>query len=111
MDIPNIYLTLYAHKNNLLDRITGLKYFNVYGPGEFHKSDMRSVVLKGYEQIKSTSKLTLYLNPIKPSTKMENKKGIFSMLKMPPKSQFIFYTIPVLGFLMWEGELQNHGWI
>jgi ADP-L-glycero-D-manno-heptose 6-epimerase len=61
---------LYAHKNNLLDRITGLKYFNVYGPGEFHKSDMRSVVLKGYEQIKSTGKLTLFK-----SYKAEYKDG------------------------------------
>ncbi|NBU96731.1 MAG: ADP-glyceromanno-heptose 6-epimerase [Spirochaetia bacterium] len=51
---------LYAHKNKLLDRITGLKYFNVYGPGEFHKGDMRSLVLKGYEQIKSVGKLTLF---------------------------------------------------
>ncbi len=51
---------LYAHKNKFLDKITGLKYFNVYGPGEFHKGDMRSVVLKGYEQIKSTGKLTLF---------------------------------------------------
>ncbi|MCB1140821.1 MAG: ADP-glyceromanno-heptose 6-epimerase [Leptospiraceae bacterium] len=51
---------LYAHRFNLLDKITGLKYFNVYGFGEAHKGDMRSVVLKGYEQIRDTSGLKLF---------------------------------------------------
>lgn len=32
--------------------IVGLKYFNVYGPYEDHKGDMRSVVEKSYEQIR-----------------------------------------------------------
>ncbi len=43
-----------------LDRIVGLKYFNVYGPNEYHKGDMRSMVLKGYEQIKQTGRLRLF---------------------------------------------------
>ncbi len=34
--------------------IVGLKYFNVYGPYEDHKGDMRSVVSKSYEQIRQT---------------------------------------------------------
>lgn len=51
---------VYALKNNLLSQITGLKYFNVFGFGEFHKGDMRSVVIKGYEQIVQTGKLQLF---------------------------------------------------
>ncbi len=51
---------MYAFSNKLLDKITGLKYFNIFGYGEFHKGDMRSVVLKGYEQVKATSKLKLF---------------------------------------------------
>lgn len=51
---------LYAAKKGFLDRITGLKYFNVFGFGEFHKGDMRSIVLKGYEQIKKQGKLSLF---------------------------------------------------
>ena len=42
---------LWALKNGLFDRIAGLKYFNVYGPGEDHKADMRSVINKAYAQI------------------------------------------------------------
>jgi ADP-L-glycero-D-manno-heptose 6-epimerase len=42
---------LYAQRNGMFDRIAGLKYFNVYGPNEAHKGDMRSVVAKAYDQI------------------------------------------------------------
>ena len=42
---------LWALRRGLLDRIVGLKFFNVYGPGEDHKGEMRSVVHKAYGQI------------------------------------------------------------
>jgi ADP-L-glycero-D-manno-heptose 6-epimerase len=50
----------WALKNGLLDQIAGLKYFNVYGPWEHHKGDMRSVVYKAYEQIQETGKVKLF---------------------------------------------------
>jgi ADP-L-glycero-D-manno-heptose 6-epimerase len=31
---------------------TGLKFFNVYGPNEYHKGRMASMVFHGYHQIK-----------------------------------------------------------
>lgn len=51
---------LHARQKGMSDKITGLKFFNVFGFGEAHKADMRSVVLKGYEQIKSTGALSLF---------------------------------------------------
>jgi len=42
---------IYAYKNNLLKDIAGIKFFNVYGPNEFHKADMRSIVHKAFGQI------------------------------------------------------------
>jgi ADP-L-glycero-D-manno-heptose 6-epimerase len=51
---------LYAERYKFLNKITGLKYFNVFGYGEAHKKDMRSVVIKGYEEIKKTSQLSLF---------------------------------------------------
>ncbi len=50
----------WAMRRGLLDRIVGLKYFNVYGPNEYHKGDMSSVVLKAFEQIQSTGKMRLF---------------------------------------------------
>ena len=51
---------LYAHRNNLFDKIVGLKYFNVFGPNENHKGDMRSLVNKAFAQIQETGKLQLF---------------------------------------------------
>jgi len=40
--------------------IVGLKYFNVFGPYEDHKGDMRSVVSKSYEQIRKAGEVKLF---------------------------------------------------
>lgn len=51
---------LWARKYKLFDRIVGLKYFNVFGPYEDHKGDMRSMVAKSYEQIQKTGRVELF---------------------------------------------------
>ena len=50
----------YAERAGFLQRITGLKYFNVFGPNEYHKGDMRSVVHKAYGQIQESGKASLF---------------------------------------------------
>jgi ADP-L-glycero-D-manno-heptose 6-epimerase len=51
---------LFAHDQGLLSKIVGLKYFNVFGPNEYHKGDMRSLVCKAYDQIVSTGRIRLF---------------------------------------------------
>lgn len=51
---------LWVKRNGLLDKVVGLKYFNVYGPNEYHKGDMRSVVHKAFEQVRDTGKVKLF---------------------------------------------------
>jgi ADP-L-glycero-D-manno-heptose 6-epimerase len=51
---------LLARQNGWLAHIVGLKYFNVYGPNEEHKGEMRSVVSKAYQQISQTAEMTLF---------------------------------------------------
>lgn len=51
---------LWALRNGVLGKIAGLKYFNVYGPGEDHKGDMRSVIHKAYGQIRETGAVKLF---------------------------------------------------
>ncbi len=51
---------LWALRKGLLDRIAGIKYFNVYGPYEDHKGDMRSVIYKAYHQILETGRVELF---------------------------------------------------
>ncbi len=50
----------YALRAGWADKVVGLKYFNVFGPNEDHKGDMRSVVHKAFNQIRSTGKLELF---------------------------------------------------
>lgn len=38
----------------------GLKFFNVYGPNEYHKERMASVILHAFRQISSTSAMKLF---------------------------------------------------
>jgi ADP-L-glycero-D-manno-heptose 6-epimerase len=51
---------LWAIRAGLLKRIVGLKYFNVFGPNEYHKGDMRSFVVKAFEQINAAGKVGLF---------------------------------------------------
>lgn len=47
-------------KNGHEKRLIGYRFFNVYGPNEYHKGGMRSLAQKGYEQIRDTGKLKLF---------------------------------------------------
>ncbi|WP_159468093.1 ADP-glyceromanno-heptose 6-epimerase [Dyadobacter sp. 3J3] len=38
----------------------GLKFFNVYGPNEYHKGRMASVIFHAFNQIKATDKMKLF---------------------------------------------------
>ncbi len=51
---------LYAQQNGWLSQIVGVKYFNVFGPNEDHKADMRSLVNKAYQQILATGRVQLF---------------------------------------------------
>lgn len=51
---------LWAQKNGYLDALASLKFFNVYGPNEQHKGDMRSVVNKAFHQISESGKMRLF---------------------------------------------------
>jgi ADP-L-glycero-D-manno-heptose 6-epimerase len=54
------WMDLHAWKEGWFDRIVGLKYFNVFGPNEHHKGDMRSVVCKSYAEVLRTGVIQLF---------------------------------------------------
>jgi ADP-L-glycero-D-manno-heptose 6-epimerase len=43
-----------------LDKVVGIKYFNVYGPNEYHKGDMKSMVAKAFDQIRDEGRVKLF---------------------------------------------------
>ncbi len=51
---------LWAQRTGLLKKIAGLKYFNVFGPNEYHKGDMRSFAFKAFEQLNAKGRVRLF---------------------------------------------------
>lgn len=51
---------LKARRENWLNRMAGLKFFNVYGPNEYFKGDMASVVFKAFNQIREGGQVKLF---------------------------------------------------
>lgn len=51
---------LWCIRNNYLDKVVNLKFFNVYGPNEYHKDNMRSVANKAFEAITEKGCLQLF---------------------------------------------------
>ena len=71
---------IWVLQNRLSDKVVGFKFFNVYGPNEYHKQDMRSMVNKGYYQVKETGKLKLFKS-YKPEYKDGGQKRDFIYIK------------------------------
>lgn len=70
----------WANRKGILNSIVGIKYFNVYGPNEAHKGDMRSVVHKAYGQILETGKVKLFKS-LHPEYKDGEQKRDFIYVK------------------------------
>jgi len=51
---------LHAKRAGFLNKICGLKYFNVFGPNEDHKGDMRSLVHKSFAQVQGKGVIQLF---------------------------------------------------
>lgn len=71
---------LWALKADRLKKMVGIKFFNVFGPNEYHKADMRSMVLKAYQQIKDSGRVKLFKSHL-PEYKDGEQKRDFIYIK------------------------------
>ena len=76
--IGELYCKLFSDVYGL-DTVS-LRYFNVYGPNEYHKGEMRSVVHKAFEQVRDTGKVRLFKS-YKPEYKDGEQKRDFIYVK------------------------------
>lgn len=51
---------LYARRRGYFASIVGCKFSNIYGPNENHKGEMRSVMMRAFEQISATGEMKLF---------------------------------------------------
>ena len=50
----------WLREQGVLDQVVGLKYFNIFGPNEYHKGRMGSMVMHMTDQIRKTGKIKLF---------------------------------------------------
>jgi ADP-L-glycero-D-manno-heptose 6-epimerase len=72
----------------------GLKFFNVYGPNEYHKGRMASVIFHSFNQIKATGKVKLFRSH-RPD--FEDGKQLRDFI-------YVKDVVDVMYFLMMRGE-------
>jgi len=81
---------LWVIKNRLVDKIVGLKYFNVFGPNEYHKKDMRSVIAKSFDKVAKTKKMKLFKSYKKEYKDGEQKRD-FIYVKDAVEATYFFF--------------------
>jgi len=100
---------LWAKSQGLLDKIAGIKYFNVFGPNEYHKGDMRSFVLKGFKQVKDTGSLLLFKSYKKEFAHDEQKRD-FIYVKDAAKMTLFFFDHPEINGIFNVGTGSPRTW-
>jgi len=100
---------LCAFENGWLDRIVGLKYFNVFGPNEYHKGDMRSVVLKSFRQILDTGAIRLFKS-YKPQYADGEQRRDFLYVKDAVEMTLFLAENPAANGIFNIGSGQAHSW-
>lgn len=91
------------------NKITGFRYFNVYGPNEYHKGHMRSMVQKGFEQIMKEGSLRLFKS-YKPEYPDGGQKRDFIYVKDAVDAMTWFYQNPKVKGIYNLGSGKAQSW-
>lgn len=101
---------LWAMKHGLLDKIAGLKYFNVYGPGEDHKGEMRSVINKAYLQVMTNGIVRLFRSH-RPDFRDGEQVRDFLYVDDAVAVTLFFYDHPEINGIFNCGTGQARSWV
>ncbi|RJO65241.1 MAG: ADP-glyceromanno-heptose 6-epimerase [Candidatus Omnitrophota bacterium] len=80
-------------KNGLSKKVAGFKFFNVFGPNEYHKGEMRSVVAKSFEKVVAEKKIRLFKSYKQEYADGEQKRD-FVYVKDAVEVVYYFVTHP-----------------
>lgn len=81
---------LWLLKTRNIKSALGLKFFNVFGPNEYHKGDMRSFVVKAFEQIKEKGEVRLFKSYIPEIPHGEQKRDFIYVKDAVDITFFLF---------------------
>jgi ADP-L-glycero-D-manno-heptose 6-epimerase len=96
-------LNMYGYSKQLFDlwvlnnghegKVTGLKFFNVFGPNEYHKEEMRSVICKNFYQVKNGKPMYLFRSCGQDYKDGEQKRD-FIYVKDAVEVMYYFFSNP-----------------
>ena len=101
---------LYAHRGGFLRDIVGLKYFNVFGPNENHKGEMRSLVMKAFEQVVTDGRIRLFRSH-RPDYRDGEQKRDFLYVKDAVRMTLHLAESPGAGGLFNLGSGEANTWL
>lgn len=84
---------LWLLKNGNQGRAVGLKFFNVFGPNEYHKEEMMSVICRRFNEIKSGLPIKLFKSYLRQYPDGEQKRD-FIYVKDAVEVMYYFYENP-----------------
>ncbi len=88
---------LWAKNQGVLNQITGLKYFNVFGPNEYHKGRMSSAIVHFAKQLKESSEIKLFESSDKNNFADGDQVRDFIYIKDAARMTYSFLDVPVGG--------------
>lgn len=100
---------LWLKRKGLLNKSVGLKFFNVFGPNEYHKGSMRSFILKSFEQIRQTGHVQLFKSH-RPDYKDGEQLRDFIYVKDAVDMALHFLDKPEIGGLFNISTGQTRSW-
>lgn len=101
---------LHAKREGYLRRLVGIKYFNIFGPNEEHKGDMRSVVSKAWRQIEETGQVRLFKS-YHPDYPDGGQKRDFHYVKDAVRMTLHLASAKAAGGLYNVGSGEAHTWL
>jgi len=84
---------LWVLKKGYGDKFTGLKFFNVFGPNEYHKGEMRSVICKKFQEVKDEEVIRLFKSYLNEYKDGEQRRD-FIYIKDALEVMYFFFVNP-----------------
>jgi len=100
---------LHAKRKGWLGSIAGLKYFNVFGPNEYHKGSMRSVINKAFPKVRDEGVITLFKS-YRHDYKHGEQLRDFIYVKDAVAMTLFFYDNPSIGGIFNIGTGKARTW-
>ncbi len=100
---------LWVLDQKLVGRVVGMKFFNVFGPNEYHKGDMMSVIAKAFEKVVQEGRISLFKS-YRPDYQDGEQKRDFIYVKDAVDMVMFFWKHPQVNGIYNAGSGQAHSW-